>query len=78
ESDGRAIRLRLSAGGQATRDAILRQDIRNAAAMLQTLDESERDAFVATMGRVASGLSAFADEEENTNARPGLKARSSA
>lgn len=70
ESDGRAVHLRLSQSGQAIRDAIMRQDTRNAAAMLKTLDESERDAFVDTMGRVASGLSEFASDDQDLGAKP--------
>ena len=66
-SDGRALHLNLSNEGQAVRDAILRQDKRNAAAMLDTLDRSERDAFVSTMGKVARGLSAPAPGEQETD-----------
>lgn len=72
ESDGRAVHLRLTPTGQETRDAILRQDIRNAAAMLATLDETERDAFVATMGRVATGLSEMAPDGTGSEPRLGL------
>lgn len=61
-SDRRALHLTLSAAGKATRDAILRQDKRNAAAMLETLAPSERDAFVTTMGTVARGLSGLPAE----------------
>ena len=57
-TDRRALHLSLSSTGRATREAILRQDLRNAAAMLETLDDGERDAFVETMGKVARGLSA--------------------
>ena len=57
-TDRRALHLSLSRTGRATREAILRQDLRNAAAMLETLDYAERDAFVETMGKVARGLSA--------------------
>ena len=57
ESDRRALHVRLTSAGRETLDAILRQDRRNAAAMLETLDEEERVAFVATMGKVARGLS---------------------
>ena len=56
-SDRRALKLSLSTKGQQTLDAIRRQDLRNAAAMLETLPDGERTAFVATMGKVAKGLS---------------------
>ena len=68
-TDRRALHLSLSADGRATRDAILRQDKRNAAAMLETLDASERDAFVLTMGKVARGLSEPAPEQLSSDRR---------
>ncbi|MEM7546328.1 MAG: MarR family winged helix-turn-helix transcriptional regulator [Pseudomonadota bacterium] len=58
EADRRATALSLSAGGQSVLDAILRQDLRNATAMLTILDKEERAAFVAAIGKVATGISA--------------------
>lgn len=54
--DGRAITLALSAEGQAVTEAIIRQDQRNAQAMLAALEPAERAAFVRTLGKVAGGL----------------------
>ncbi len=39
-------------------DAILRQDHRNAAAMLDALDIQEREAFVQALGKVVLGINA--------------------
>ncbi len=56
KTDGRALSVSLTQEGREVLDAILRQDTRNSAAMLATLDESERDAFVRALGKVARGL----------------------
>ena len=55
-SDGRALMVRLSPDGQAVVDAILRQDVRNATAMLGALEPGERAEFVRLTGKVASRL----------------------
>ncbi|MEM9010779.1 MAG: MarR family transcriptional regulator [Pseudomonadota bacterium] len=55
--DGRALSISLTEEGREILEAILRQDRRNAAAMLSALAEEERDAFVAALGKVAKGVS---------------------
>lgn len=55
-TDGRALAVRLTDQGTDVLDAILRQDRRNAAAMLRALDETERRTFVRAIGRVAHGV----------------------
>ena len=55
-TDGRALIVALTAEGRDVRDAILRQDRRNAAAMLAALPEPDQQAFVAALGKVAAGL----------------------
>ena len=54
--DGRALSLTLSEEGHGVLAAILRQDRRNSAAMLEALDADERAAFVAAVGKVARGI----------------------
>lgn len=58
KSDGRAISVALSEEGNAVLDAILRQDLRNAQAMLHVLDGDERAAFVRAFGKIAAAISA--------------------
>ena len=60
-ADGRAIAISLTADGRDILQAILRQDHRNATAMLDALDEAERNRFVATVGKVAAGLARTED-----------------
>lgn len=55
-ADGRALSLALTQEGRAVLAAILRQDRRNAAAMLEALDPGERAAFVAALGKVTRGV----------------------
>ncbi|MEM8849633.1 MAG: MarR family transcriptional regulator [Pseudomonadota bacterium] len=55
--DGRAHVLTLTQDGEEAVEAIMRQDRRNAQAMLDNLpDPKERAVFVAALERVASGL----------------------
>ena len=55
--DGRAHVLTLTAAGEEAVDAIIRQDRRNATAMLDSLGNSEeRAAFVTALEKVAGGL----------------------
>ena len=57
KSDGRALNLTPTPEGHEVVEAILRQDRRNAAAMLAALAPEDREAFVAAIGQVAAGLS---------------------
>jgi DNA-binding MarR family transcriptional regulator len=57
-SDGRAVLFALTPEGQATADAIKRQDLRNAATLLDQLTFEERSAFVPLMEKVGGLLSA--------------------
>ncbi|MEM7487918.1 MAG: MarR family winged helix-turn-helix transcriptional regulator [Pseudomonadota bacterium] len=62
-NDGRAHMLTLTAEGEAAVDAILRQDRRNAEAMLESLvDPEERAVFVTALEKVAAGLTPENDE----------------
>ena len=56
ETDGRAMAVELTAQGRDVLEAILRQDKRNAAAMLAALGAEERDLFVRTIGKVAKAI----------------------
>ncbi len=55
-TDGRAHVAMLTDEGREVLQAIQRQDLRNAEAMLASLDEDERSAFVAAATKVARGL----------------------
>lgn len=55
-TDGRALSVELTAEGKEVLDAILRQDQRNADAMLSALEEDERDTFIRLIGKVAGGV----------------------
>ncbi|UWR22050.1 MarR family winged helix-turn-helix transcriptional regulator [Sulfitobacter sp. S190] len=61
ETDKRAIALGLSEEGVEVLSSIIRQDKRNAGAMLSVLSKPERDAFVSAMGKVAHAASGKAD-----------------
>lgn len=56
-TDKRAINVMLSHNGEEVLAAIIRQDIRNADAMLSLLDENEREKFVKLTHKISSGLS---------------------
>lgn len=56
KSDGRAIVVALTEEGKEVVAAIQRQDRRNAQAMLNLLDPSERKSFIATLVKVGNGV----------------------
>ena len=60
ESDGRSIDVFLTEAGSEAVEAILRQDIRNATAMLLCLNENDRAHFVEAFGKIASFIEASA------------------
>ncbi len=57
KDDGRAMSLSLSSEGREVLDAILRQDLRNSAAMLEALAPDEREDFVRALEKVVKGIS---------------------
>lgn len=57
QTDGRALSVTLTDEGREVLEAILRQDRRNAAAMLSALDEPDKAAFIDALGKVARGVS---------------------
>ncbi len=57
ESDGRAITISLTDDGTEVLAAIVRQDKRNATAMLQALPKRERPAFLKAMEKIARKIS---------------------
>lgn len=54
ESDGRSIDVFLTEAGTEAVEAILRQDLRNATAMLSCLDDNDRAHFVESFAKIAS------------------------
>ncbi|QBF29940.1 MarR family winged helix-turn-helix transcriptional regulator [Thalassococcus sp. S3] len=59
--DRRALSVGLTGEGEEVLAAILRQDRRNAAAMLASLEEEERAHFMRAMKKVARGVSGAGD-----------------
>jgi DNA-binding MarR family transcriptional regulator len=57
-SDGRAVLFSLTCAGVATAEAIKRQDLRNAATLLDQLSAEERNAFMPLMVKVGDLLAA--------------------
>ena len=57
QTDGRSIDILLSDLGTEVADAIMRQDHRNAAAMLSALDETERKTFLASFEKITRFVS---------------------
>ena len=58
EDDGRSIHVFLTEAGSEAVAAILRQDVRNATAMLLCLDDNDRVRFVEAFGKIASFIEA--------------------
>lgn len=56
KDDGRAVVLSLTEQGSEVIAAIVRQDLRNAAAMLSALEESEQKALLSTLAKVSKHL----------------------
>jgi DNA-binding MarR family transcriptional regulator len=63
--DGRAVLFSLTAEGVATAEAIKRQDLRNAATLLDQLSMDERAAFVPLMVKVGDLLAAQLPNERS-------------
>ncbi len=57
ERDRRALKVSLTEEGRQVLDAILRQDRRNAEAMLAALDPDEHASFLRAIAKVARGVS---------------------
>lgn len=56
ETDGRAITVDLTSEGKDVVSAILRQDHKNALAMLSALQNDERETFVRLLGKIAQTI----------------------
>ncbi len=56
-NDGRAVSLSLTSQGAEVIAAIIRQDLKNAAAMLGALDDQEQKSLLAALAKVADSLS---------------------
>ena len=57
KEDGRAVVLSLTEQGSEVIAAIIRQDLRNAGAMLSALDDTEQKALLAALAKVSEHLS---------------------
>ena len=57
KNDRRAVVLSLTAQGTEVIAAIIRQDLRNAGAMLSALDDTEQEALLSVLGKVSRHLS---------------------
>ena len=57
ENDGRAIALSLTPQGREIIAAIIRQDLRNAGAMLRALDDTEQKSLLSALAKVSKHLS---------------------
>ncbi len=62
QSDGRAISLSLTPQGTEVIAAIIRQDLKNAAAILSALDDQEQKSLLSALSKVSDRLSKANDE----------------